>query len=143
MSEKTKIEVMDGGPLIVSNLRSLEGGGGEEVAVKKKIALCRCGASGNKPFCDGSHKVAGFKSSLSPAESSAPAKEGDTVIRSFEAGPYEVCGDIELCVEDDSGSRGMTLTIFAAAGLLRTSRFVTARTSASVSLANNLKPRRR
>ncbi len=106
MSEKTKIEVVDGGPLIVSNLQLLEGGSGEEIAIKKKIALCRCGASGNKPFCDGSHKGVGFKSSLSHAESSAPTKEGDAVIRSFEAGPYEVCGNIELCVEDDSGLSG-------------------------------------
>ena len=101
MSEKAKIEVMDDGPLIVSDLRSLEGAG--EDAVKKKIALCRCGASENKPFCDGSHRGAGFKSSLSLGESSAPGKEGDAVIRPLEAGPYEVCGDVELCVEDDLG----------------------------------------
>ena len=103
MSEKAKIEAMDDGPLIISGLGSLEGGDGQEVAVKKKIALCRCGASGNKPFCDGSHRGADFKSSLSHAEPSVPGKEGDAVIRSLSDGPYEVCGDIELCVEDDSG----------------------------------------
>ena len=101
MSEKAKIEIMDDGPLIVNNLRSLEGAG--EGAVKKKVALCRCGASGNKPFCDGSHRRVGFKSSLSTAESSAPGKEGDAVIRPLGDGPYEVCGDTELCVEDDLG----------------------------------------
>ena len=103
MSEKAKIEAMDDGPLIISGLGSLEGGDGQEVAVKKKIALCRCGASGNKPFCDGSHREADFKSSLSHAEPSVPGKEGDAAIRSLSDGPYEVCGDIELCVEDDLG----------------------------------------
>ena len=106
MSEKAKIEIMDDGPLIVSDLNSLEDGEGNGLAIKKKVALCRCGASGNKPFCDGSHKGAGFKSSLSPAESSAPGKEGDAVVRSLGDGPYEVCGDIELCVEDDSELSG-------------------------------------
>ena len=101
MSEKAKIEIMDDGPLIVSDLKLLEDGEGQELAIKKKIALCRCGTSENKPFCDGSHRGADFKSSLSPAESSVPDKEGDTVIRSLKNGPYEVCGDIELCVEDD------------------------------------------
>ena len=103
MSEKAKIEIMDDAPLIVSDLKLLEDGEGQELAIKKKSALCRCGNSENKPFCDGSHRRVGFKSSLPPGESSVPAKEGDAVIRSLKNGPYEVCGDIELCVEDDLG----------------------------------------
>ncbi len=106
MSEKAKIEIMDDGPLIVSDLESLEDGEGNGLAIKKKIALCRCGASGNKPFCDGSHKRTGFQNSLSLGESSAPVKEGNAVIKSLKNGPYEVCGDIELCVEDDSELSG-------------------------------------
>ena len=106
MSEKAKIEIMDDGPLIASDLKLLEDGEGNGLAIKKKTALCRCGASENKPFCDGSHRSVGFKSSIPPGESSVPDKEGDTVVRSLKNGPYEVCGDTELCIEDDLGLSG-------------------------------------
>jgi len=33
---------------------------GEEFETAESYALCRCGHSANKPFCDGSHKVVGF-----------------------------------------------------------------------------------
>jgi CDGSH-type Zn-finger protein len=36
-------------------------GSGREVACTTDTWLCRCGASANKPFCDGSHKKIGFK----------------------------------------------------------------------------------
>ncbi|MEJ5263154.1 MAG: CDGSH iron-sulfur domain-containing protein [Ignavibacterium sp.] len=35
--------------------------GNEETLSQKVIALCRCGQSSNKPFCDGSHKKCEFK----------------------------------------------------------------------------------
>lgn len=60
MSENVKIDVLEDGPLIVDNLKTLTNSKGEDVEVDGKIALCRCGHSENKPFCDGKHKSAGF-----------------------------------------------------------------------------------
>ena len=46
------------GPLLVAGPMTLVGGGEEKTGVK--VALCRCGGSQNKPFCDGTHKKIGF-----------------------------------------------------------------------------------
>lgn len=62
MSDKAKIEEREDGPLMVRGLTSLTDADGNAVDCKPVMALCRCGKSGNKPFCDGSHKDAGFKS---------------------------------------------------------------------------------
>lgn len=35
--------------------------GEERVLAKAKLALCRCGNSSDKPFCDGTHKRVGFQ----------------------------------------------------------------------------------
>jgi CDGSH-type Zn-finger protein/uncharacterized Fe-S cluster protein YjdI len=49
------------GPLLVSGNVEVLSGTGRLVRRGMKLALCRCGASQNKPFCDGSHKAIGFK----------------------------------------------------------------------------------
>ena len=54
------IALQENGPLIVNALRRLRTADGEEIAVTQKIALCRCGGSATKPFCDGTHKKNGF-----------------------------------------------------------------------------------
>ena len=51
------------GPLKVRGNMEIVSGTGRVVARLESAALCRCGASGNKPFCDGSHARVGFKSS--------------------------------------------------------------------------------
>lgn len=60
------IKPRDNGPYRVDGLRLLIGADGERIRVegrgKGNIALCRCGASESKPFCDGSHRDAGFVS---------------------------------------------------------------------------------
>ena len=60
-SSTTKINILANGPLIVHGTIQLEDAEGNVTEHTHKTALCRCGASGNKPFCDGSHVKAGFK----------------------------------------------------------------------------------
>ena len=54
-----EIDVIDNGPLRVSGNMTIKYKG--EVLEKEKASLCRCGASENKPFCDGTHKKIGFE----------------------------------------------------------------------------------
>ena len=63
MSDDTKatISPMQNGPYIVKNITKLSNVKGQIEAVET-VALCRCGASANKPFCDGSHQKIGFNS---------------------------------------------------------------------------------
>lgn len=57
------IKVNTDGPYVIdaSDLKlSASDGSAIELPAGSAVALCRCGASANKPFCDGSHKAAGF-----------------------------------------------------------------------------------
>jgi CDGSH-type Zn-finger protein len=50
------------GPLMVEGVVELFDTDGNKIALdKNRIALCRCGASSNKPFCDGTHSQIGFQ----------------------------------------------------------------------------------
>lgn len=60
MSDKPTIECRPNGPFLVKGLERLANSRGEGLAVAPAIALCRCGGSANKPFCDGTHKKNGF-----------------------------------------------------------------------------------
>lgn len=51
------------GPLLLEGPMVLKEGGGADSCTGSRTALCRCGASENKPFCDGAHKAAGFSAS--------------------------------------------------------------------------------
>ncbi|HLW37879.1 MAG TPA: ferritin-like domain-containing protein [Candidatus Eremiobacteraceae bacterium] len=55
------------GPYIVHNLHKLTNSKGETLAVRPIVALCRCGGSNIKPYCDGTHARIGFSSSKDPA----------------------------------------------------------------------------
>ena len=55
-----RIAPLKNGPLRVSGLQRLINSRGEPIATKAAMALCRCGASKTKPFCDGTHASVGF-----------------------------------------------------------------------------------
>lgn len=60
-----EIVVFDNGPLKISGAPLvLKDGSGKpyDLAGRDSIALCRCGASAKKPFCDGGHRASGFQS---------------------------------------------------------------------------------
>lgn len=63
MSETKKPEITpsENGPYLVKDLSNLANQKGP-VTAKENMALCRCGGSANKPFCDGTHKSNGFSS---------------------------------------------------------------------------------
>jgi uncharacterized Fe-S cluster protein YjdI len=54
-AEAVRIQVMDGGPLVVAGTVCVVAQDGSVIREAGKMALCRCGKSGNSPFCDGSH----------------------------------------------------------------------------------------
>lgn len=58
-----EIRLKEHGPVLVSGDVAVFDhlGNPFNTAGKSTIALCRCGASKNRPFCDGSHKAAGFQ----------------------------------------------------------------------------------
>ncbi len=59
---KLMVKPLSDGPLVVNGSFSIVSGSGRVAWTGTQAALCRCGASNNKPFCDGSHRTAGFKS---------------------------------------------------------------------------------
>lgn len=63
MSQAPTIECKPNGPYLVRNLEDLRNSRGDSVPTKPVLALCRCGGSASKPFCDGTHQSNGFSGS--------------------------------------------------------------------------------
>jgi len=68
------------GPYIVDGVGELHAETGP-LDAKDKMALCRCGASNNKPFCDGQHAEIGFSGAITadPSRDKLEDYEGETV----------------------------------------------------------------
>jgi CDGSH-type Zn-finger protein/uncharacterized Fe-S cluster protein YjdI len=65
-----------------------------------RATLCRCGKSANKPFCDNSHRDAGFAVSGEPATIESDlleARDGPLRVTPLKDGPLQVTGNLEIC----------------------------------------------
>jgi len=60
------VAILPDGPILGTGLPAAELPSGEVLQLPKRVSLCRCGASGQKPFCDGSHATIGFSGARSP-----------------------------------------------------------------------------
>ncbi len=72
-----KITAITNGPLLIEGQTVLVDDKGNAYARRdaEKFALCRCGGSANKPFCDGAHAKNGF---VCPPQSDAPSRAAPT-----------------------------------------------------------------
>jgi|SRR5687768_15008994 CDGSH-type Zn-finger protein len=71
MNQPPRIEAKPNGPYLVKDLPDLRGADDAVIAPQAVVALCRCGGSATKPFCDGTHKKNGFSS----AKQADPARD--------------------------------------------------------------------
>lgn len=88
------VRVRENGPLAFSALSTVTG-----VAQPYRVVLCRCGASKRKPFCDNSHRDAGFQATGEPAEKASAAlasRDGALDIAPQANGPLKVSGNLEV-----------------------------------------------
>ena len=89
------VRVRENGPLAVSADVEIAGHG-----ATLRATLCRCGASKNKPFCDGSHTAAAFAASGEPAtQESTPLaqRDGKLAVTPAKDGPLLLAGNVEIC----------------------------------------------
>ena len=81
LKEKPKILLLPNGPYYLLNdmepkvVENLQNSEGQPLSTLRGVALCRCGASKNKPFCDGTHGTIGFSSENKTQDNSPIIKD--------------------------------------------------------------------
>ena len=109
-ADENRVEVVPDGPLFVSGrlrIQTAEGKRSEET----RVALCRCGTSRNKPYCDAAHVHTGFVDSASDISQRLGGDmgpiEASSVTVAFEPnGPIVIDGPVTVCGADGGTATG-------------------------------------
>lgn len=107
--EHNTIVLVSGGPLHARGRLQLWSANGTLIVEDMRLALCRCGQSHNKPFCDNSHRNADFDDPGAVADDGAPAETGEVLSLTASAnGPLLVQGAFTLRCADGRGQQQVT-----------------------------------
>ncbi len=90
-----RLVVLENGPLVLAGEISVDGG-----ATQTRVALCRCGQSKNKPYCDSSHVDAGFTTTGEPTPKIPRSKDNQESAVKIDRqpdGPLKIDGNVEMC----------------------------------------------
>lgn len=100
------VRVVANGPLHVRGTVRIVNDDDSVFGTDMRASLCRCGASGNKPFCDNSHEDAGFAATdaladnLARSGTAAPAENTPLTVKRTANGPLLLQGDFEIISSD-------------------------------------------
>ena len=97
-ADSNTVTIVSRGPLFVRGQLQIEGAADDQPGLKYRAALCRCGQSRNKPFCDNSHEKAGFADYGAVGKAGEPteATPGQLDIKLAPDGPLLVSGDFTI-----------------------------------------------
>ncbi|MGB3682876.1 MAG: CDGSH iron-sulfur domain-containing protein [Rubrobacteraceae bacterium] len=96
--EENIVVVAGDGPLYLRGAVTLEEYDGTLIAEDTRVALCRCGESRNKPFCDNSHRNSGFRDDgmLAAVSSGEESPTGKLTVTVTVNGPLSLKGGFEI-----------------------------------------------
>lgn len=90
--------VSNRGPLYLRGELRIEGAADDMEGVRFRAALCRCGASKRKPFCDNSHERSGFadRGAIGETGPGLEAEGGPLEVKPLKNGPFKVTGNLVM-----------------------------------------------
>ena len=100
------VHVAYNGPLFVRGDLDIDGAATNAPGLKYRAALCRCGASRNKPYCDNSHEKHGFRDYGAVGETGSTDAErgGPLQVRPLKDGPLMLHGNVTISNSSGRGS---------------------------------------
>ena len=95
---RNTVVVANNGPLYLRGELQIDGAGDDQPGLRTRAALCRCGLSKNKPFCDNSHEAGGFvdRGAIGKMDHGQADAGGPLVVSRAPNGPLLVSGNVEL-----------------------------------------------